>query len=160
MKDNIVKKEIKTVLKEKLKSVSTDKKRVLTSKKLSQLQQLAEEEKNDPYFKRLREKLLTHSYMEDIAKRAKNYEEDGKFLYFAHQLLVLLDKHNEMLHRHAMEREKLEIDKLKIKYAKEHLALETMKIKALYSTEDESNKKDIIKSLDEKIFEYFGVPNE
>ncbi|MBR1775027.1 MAG: hypothetical protein IJ759_05830 [Bacteroidales bacterium] len=88
--------------------------------------------------------------MEDIAKRAKNYKEDGKFLYFAHQLLVLLDKHNEMLHRHAMEREKLEIDKLKIKYAKEHLAFETMKVKALYSTDDENNKKDIIKSLDEK----------
>ncbi|MBR1775028.1 MAG: hypothetical protein IJ759_05835 [Bacteroidales bacterium] len=62
MKDNIVKKEIKTVLREKLKSVSTDKKRVLTSKKLSQLQQLAEEEKNDPYFKRQREASYSFLY--------------------------------------------------------------------------------------------------
>lgn len=138
----------------------TVKKKTLSTKKISYLQYLAEDEKNDLYFKRLKEKLLTYKYMEDIAITARNYknEDEGKFIYFANQLLTLLDKHTEMLHRHAMEREKLELDKQKMKYAKEHLALETLKTKALYSTDDENKKKDIIKSLDEKILEFFGNP--
>ena len=83
-----------------------------------------------------------------------------EFLYYAYQLLILLDKHEDMLHKHAMEREQLELDKKRMKYLKERLALDTLKTKALYQTEDDDKKQDIIKSLDEKIEDFFGNPQK
>lgn len=135
-------------------------KKELSVKQVSQLLKLTEDEKNDTYFNRLKERMLTFKYMEEIAKRLHSIEDDSKFLYFAQQFLCLIDKHTEMQHKRNIENERLKLDKDKMKITKEHLALETLKIKALYSTEDEQKRKDIIKSLDDKINDFFGNPTK
>ena len=149
-------------MEEKKKTSKAKNVKILSTKVLSQLSQLAEDEKKDTHFKRLKEQLVTFKYMEDIAVIARDYKDNdkGKFLYYAYQLLILLDKHEDMLHKHAMEREQLELDKKRMKYLKERLALDTLKTKALYQTEDDDKKQDIIKSLDEKIEDFFGNPQK